>query len=133
MKTYNECPMLVQMFAAGLLEGALTFQEIKNFHTNIKSDHEDSKIQINSLSQFYERINNLIDSKIKKNDFFKGLNETSLNYWTQITLSRAQLEGVYKGYNLQTTDKLNLIDFYFINADGQTSEQKCLTERSNRT
>lgn len=122
MKTYNECPVLVQMFAAGLLEGTLTFQEINDFYTNIKSDHEESKIQIASLSQFYKKINNLIESKIKKENFFKELNQTYLNYWTQIALSKAQLEGVYRGYNFRANQKLNLTDFYFINADGQTSE-----------
>ena len=64
----------------------------------------------------------MIDTKIKNPQFFQELNQTNLDYWSQITLSKAQLLGVSKGFNSRVEKKLNLVDFYFINADGQISE-----------
>ena len=110
------------MWAAGFIEGALTYQDINNFYTNVQSDHVESQNDLNRLSEFYEFVDKTIDSKIKKVEFLKGLNQTYLNYWTQIALCKSQLQGIYQGYNSRNLRNLSFIDFYFINADGQISE-----------
>lgn len=110
------------MFGAGVLEGSLTFQQINDFYTNVRADHEENSDELEKLGKFFEKIDHLIDTKIKNPHFFQELNQTNLNYWSQITLSKAQLLGVSKGFNSRVEKKLNLVDFYFINADGQISE-----------
>lgn len=112
----------MQMFGAGVLEGSLTFQQINDFYTNVRADHEENSDELEKLGKFFEKIDHLIDTKIKNPHFFQELNQTNLNYWSQITLSKAQLLGVSKGFNSRVEKKLNLVDFYFINADGQISE-----------
>ena len=109
------------MWAAGVLEGILTIEDINNFYINVNSDNI-GNTENGDLSEFFEKIDQHIDSQINHVDFFKNLNQTALNYWTQITLSKAQLTGVFNGYNSKASKKLTLTDFYFINADGQLSE-----------
>ena len=122
VKTYKECPVLMQMFGAGVLEGALTFEQINDFYTNVKADHEKELDELDKLGKYFEDVDHLIDGRIKNPQFFQQLNQTNLNYWSQISLSKAQLFGVFKGFNSRVENKLNLVDFYFINADGQISE-----------
>lgn len=109
------------MFAAGVLEGLLTGHQILDFHTNVGSDHAEQGSQ-QDLRAFFESLDSLIDGRIKTPAFFSSLNETLLNYWTQIALSKAQLYGVFKGFDARFSKRLSLTDFYFINADGQISE-----------
>lgn len=110
------------MFSAGLLEGILSRKEIINFHENVKYDHQSRVNELESLSEFYKSVDKNIEEKISNRSFFSGLNQTFLSYWAQISLSKSQLYGVFVGYNANATKKLDFIDFYFINADGQINE-----------
>lgn len=110
------------MFSAGLLEGILSYNEITNFHDNVKYDHQSRTNELDSLSEFYKYVDKTIEEKISNRSFFSDLNQTFLSYWAQISLSKSQLYGVYVGYNTKAAKKLSLIDFYFINADGQINE-----------
>lgn len=110
------------MFGAGVLEGALTFEEINDFYTNIKADHSTKTDQLELLRDYFEYVDHLIDGRIKNPKFFQELNQTYLNYWSQVAMSKAQLFGVFKGFNSRAENKKSLVDFYFINVDGQISE-----------
>lgn len=136
LKTFasNNGNPLLQCYSAGFIEGAISSKEIYYYYTNIHIFFKKSKKSVDDIKNFYSIINNNLRDRIKKENFQnQNLNDSEFRQLAYIACLLAQINGLYHGYNSQAEGdkKLNLLDFYFINSEGNFGDLKAYMKVNN--
>lgn len=118
-----------RMYAAGLLEGALTAPEIKSFYVNTRSSISDEDRDQLSTHIFLPELLFLDRHRPSGHEHA----EPESAFWRQSVAQACQLFGMLDGYHLARKhlyadehfpDELDVADFMRLNADGQVDELK---------
>jgi len=131
LKTYSAANPFIQCWSAGYLEGVLSHEEIYNYYNNIHVFFKGNNDAIDDIKNFYKNINENLSSKLNIS-YFKTLNENDYKKWLHFFCIKSQLEGLHAGYSSmidvgskdEQMKKLSLLDFYFINSEGNFSDIK---------
>jgi hypothetical protein len=134
IKTYKTANPLIQCFISGYIEGILSAQEIHFYYKNIHVFFHGEEGTIKDIKNFYARVDQNIKKKISPENFEEMLRKAegskdehdSFNHWSYITCLHAQINGLHQGYNIMADSgqKLDLLDFYFINSEGNYGDLK---------
>lgn len=129
LKTYPGVNPVIQCFMAGFLEGALTSEEIYYYYKNIHVFFHGETKYIEEIKAFYGKIDQNLRKSINTEAFEKlkdSANENQTQQWAYIACLQAQLEGLHQGYNsvVDNEKKLSILDFYFINSEGNFGDLK---------
>ena len=114
IRTYPHHADERQMYAAGLVEGALTHARIRQLYIN-----DVSLRSARSLVKLYEYFH--IQDQYLRSHAPNGINAAPGSlYWTHVALEMSQLDGLTDGYNYAAADdsKLVLGDMWLLNMDG---------------
>jgi hypothetical protein len=125
---------LLQCFSAGFIEGAISTKEIEYYHHNLHVFFKGNPNAIEDIKNFYSIIDQNIRKKIKKENFSKlNLDDNGFKRLAYIACLHAQINGLYQGYNSQAKPdkKLTLLDFYFINSEGNFWDLKTYMKVNN--
>lgn len=112
IKTSSSHPDLVQAYAAGYLEGALTKERIWQMARVIAHSHHDS------VEPFFKQQESYLRQKMA------AVNPTSKDvenaYWHNIALVVTQLDGVLAGYNehVPANQHITMFHLWLMNSDG---------------
>jgi hypothetical protein len=112
---------LLQCWSAGYIEGVLTHEVIYDNYLNSRHIFNDNLKEIEDIKRFYSLIHENLSKKMT-NDFFKSLNKEEYRKWAYIACIKAQLEGITAGYNKQSSNKLAVEDFYYMNTQGNFND-----------
>jgi hypothetical protein len=116
------------MYAAGLLEGALSRKRISQFHHNANKGMqgmEDSHHARANMAKLFATETSTLRTKVGlpvDKDWQEEPKEVFDRYVRNVFL---QTWGVLDGYNAATTDpddKMSLVDLFILNSDGETPE-----------
>jgi len=125
---------LIQCYSAGFIEGAISVKEIFYYYNNIHIFFQRSKKSVDDIKNFYSVININLRERIQKENYQnKNLNDSEFNQLAYIACLLAQINGLYQGYNSQAEPdkKLDLLDFYFINSEGNFGDLKSYMKVNN--
>jgi hypothetical protein len=118
---------LIQCYSAGFIEGAISTKEIYYYYTNIHIFFKKAKKSVDDIKSFYSIINKNLRERIQKENFqTQNFNDSEFKQLAYIACLLAQINGLYQGYNSQAeaNKKLDLMDFYFINSEGNFGDLK---------
>eukprot|EP00743_Colponemidia_sp_Colp-15_P003531 GILK01003809.1.p1 GENE.GILK01003809.1~~GILK01003809.1.p1 ORF type:complete len:592 (-),score=106.68 GILK01003809.1:9-1784(-) len=115
-KTKNE----IEIFAAGYIEGALTNRLIVEFYTNIRNMHKNEGSAMENVYKFFERQIDFVAKKIQAIPELRDKAEQ--NYWTQVSYSFYQMQGILTGYNAVSNKQIKMADLFLVNSDGEIPE-----------
>lgn len=125
---------LLQCYSAGFIEGAISATEIFYYYTNIHIFFKKSKKSVDDIKYFYSVVNENLRERIKKENYQnKNFDDSEFKQLAYITCLLAQINGLYQGYNSQADSdkKLDLLDFYFINSEGNFGDLKAYMKVNN--
>jgi hypothetical protein len=133
LKTFAGANPIIQCYTAGLIEGILSSDEIYSYYHNIHVFFYNEENYIQDIKNFYKKIDLNIKEKLQVENLNKITEENDFKVWTYITCLNAQINGLFKGYNLiaDTGKKLDLYDFYFINSEGNFGDLKTFMQVSH--
>eukprot|EP00742_Colponemidia_sp_Colp-10_P002718 GILJ01002907.1.p1 GENE.GILJ01002907.1~~GILJ01002907.1.p1 ORF type:complete len:590 (-),score=110.81 GILJ01002907.1:216-1985(-) len=115
-KTKNE----IEIFAAGYIEGALTNRLIAEFYTNIRNMHKNEGSAMENVYKFFERQIDFVTKKIQAIPELRD--KTEQNYWTQVSYSFYQMQGILTGFNAVSNKQIKMADLFLVNSDGEIPE-----------
>ena len=106
MTTSGSYADVVQAFAAGIVEGYLTYELIHNHYINTVGSY------CSQPSPFCSRLNDYLD---KQADWiYTNTLRNNSDYWHQVLLVSSQLQGIEWGYNRATEEN----ESYYISSRG---------------
>lgn len=133
IKTFSNVNSLFQCYVAGFLEGRTTHQEIHDYFNNIHIFFDGySEDSLKDLYDVYQITYNYIYDSINADSFSK-LDDEDLRKWYHIACLKSQLDGLYQGYNSIAEKKLTLLDFMFINSEGNYGDIQNIIKMTNMT
>lgn len=132
IKTYSEVNPLIQCWSAGFIEGLLSFKEISHYYHNIHIFFLNDEQSITKIKEFYRNVDKRIREKMELQNI-NNLSQQEFRKWTYTTCLHAQIEGLHAGYNTiaDEKEKLDLLDFYFINSEGNFDDLKYFMQINN--
>lgn len=112
-----------QSFAAGYLEGYVTATEISQFYRNlIKNNFEKEKPTYLKIRTFFSEVVSELEQNLRKYPDSRYSEKVTRD----ILIGYSQINGLMKGYNDKVSknesDKIDLVDFLLMQADGEISE-----------
>lgn len=119
VETFEGCDPVLQMYAAGFLEGFTTHQSIRDFHHNQLQDSEE---HTRSNIFDYFRKTKLEMLKRIQPESLQRMSETDRTYWTQMGFLVAQLTGMQEGYNQARNEEMTFEELLYVNSDGYLPE-----------
>jgi len=99
------------MYAAGYLEGAITYQQITNHYNNYMFDW------FGGVSKVPKSVKNFMTSNLQYARDQVAANPSD-SYWGEVNLLLNQVDGMVAGYNAVSGASLTAYDFHMMNADG---------------
>ena len=113
----------IASYSAGYLEGVLTCHQILNFYNNLYNIHKEDERYINRILTFYSKVENSLQNKITREYISSLSTQEEREYWSKVKMIHSQTIGLMDGYNsIMKNNKMNIAQFYFINADGEIPE-----------
>ena len=64
VKTYKECNVMIQVWAAGYLEGYISHQQIRDFYENLVNSHNNERRNLASVFDTFDQVETNIRKKI---------------------------------------------------------------------
>ncbi|XP_034104416.1 putative phospholipase B-like lamina ancestor [Drosophila albomicans] len=132
VETQRSYPDSVQAYAAGLLEGSLTWKNIYNQWTNTISS---SCQRDESSGKFCEWLRELLTNNFEQMKAQATAHAEHDHYWHQVHLFLSQLEGMESGYIRGATrarsdleEEISLPDFLLMNAAADIQDLKIYYE-----
>jgi hypothetical protein len=127
VETFDKASPEILSWAAGYVEGRLTAMEMLDFYKNLVGIHNNESQCLNSVFDYYVKIEQYIRGKTSKEALMQFHNiqqQSELEYWLTVSLVQAQTDGLLEGYKSYGSglELLNLAQIYFINADGEVPE-----------
>jgi hypothetical protein len=105
------------------LEGLLSYEEIGFYHNNANVFFLGEEQYIADIKDFYGKIEKNIRKKIS-NDYVNTLSSDEVLKWSYLSCFHAQISGLHVGYNSVADHKMDLLDFYFLNSEGNFEDLK---------
>jgi hypothetical protein len=125
IKTMDTHNPLLQCYAAGILEGTLTHEEINYYFNNARVFFMGEEDSMREIKDFYRRIDANIQAKIKNIESIKAsLSDYEFLRWSYIACLHAQINGLHIGFNNNSSTSRDLFDFYFLNSEGNFGDLK---------
>lgn len=113
----------ITSYSAGYLEGVLTCHQILNFYNNLYNIHIEDEKYLKRILSFYSKVENSLQKKITREYISSLSTQDEKEYWNKVIMIHSQTIGLMDGYNsIMKNNKLNIAQFYFINADGEIPE-----------
>jgi len=125
---------LLQCYSAGFIEGAISTKEIFYYYNNIHVFFKGANKSIEDIKNFYSVIDQNIRERIKTENIQNAnLSDADFKQLAYIACLHAQINGLAQGYNSQAEpeNKLTLLDFYFINSEGNFGDLKTYMKVNN--
>ena len=114
-KTYNNANPIIQLYSIGIIEGILSQEEIKNYMNNFRYAIGGNERAI-QLKQWFKEADENIKRKINNINNKSKYDLQSLSY---LACLHAQINGLYKGYNLKSEDDdVDIYELYLLNSEG---------------
>ena len=116
-KTYNNANPIIQLYSIGIIEGILSQEEIKNYMNNFRYAIGGNERAI-QLKQWFKEADENIKRKINNINSEKD-NKFDLKSLSYLACLHAQINGLYKGYNLKSEeDDVDIYELYLLNSEG---------------
>ena len=116
-KTYNNANPIIQLYSIGIIEGILSQEEIKDYMNNFRYALGGNEKAI-QLKQWFKEADENIKRKINNINSEKD-NKFDLKSLSYLACLHAQINGLYKGYNLKSEeDDVDIYELYLLNSEG---------------
>ena len=116
-KTYNNANPIIQLYSIGIIEGILSQEEIKDYMNNFRYALGGNEKAI-QLKQWFKDADENIKRKINNINSEKD-NKFDLKSLSYLACLHAQINGLYKGYNLKSEeDDVDIYELYLLNSEG---------------
>lgn len=117
LRTSSEVPDLQQAFAAGYWEGAATRERIWQLWRVIQHDHDH-----NAVLEYLEKQDAFLRQRVEHVSYHSTSPEDQ--YWFNVALVVAQLDGLLAGYNEHSppNERLTVRDLWLMNSDGDVMD-----------
>ncbi len=116
-KTYNNANPIIQLYSIGIIEGILSQEEIKDYMNNFRYALGGNEKAI-QLKQWFKEADENIKRKINNINSEKD-NKFDLKSLSYLACLNAQINGLYKGYNLKSEeDDVDIYELYLLNSEG---------------
>jgi hypothetical protein len=122
IKTFESHNPILQCYAAGVLEGTLTHEEINYYFNNAKVFFMGEENTIHDIKDFYGKIDMNLKERI--NGSKDGLSQTEILRLSYISCLHAQIVGLHAGFSKNSDTPRDLLDFYFLNSEGNFGDLK---------
>ena len=116
-KTYNNANPIIQLYSIGIIEGILSQEEIKDYMNNFRYALGGNE-KASQLKQWFKEADENIKRKINNINSEKD-NKFDLKSLSYLACLHAQINGLYKGYNLKSEeDDVDIYELYLLNSEG---------------